>query len=149
MNTINKIICLALGVCIVLLLTHCKQNPKPMIATDLQLPSKENFDKHIHTKQVQLYTLHNKNGLRTDITNFGGRIVTLLVPDKNGILDDIVTGYHHIDDYLKTEEVYFGALIGRYGNRIAKAEFTINGQTYNLNANNGPNHLHGGPTRLS
>ena len=78
------------------------------------------------------------------ITNFGGRVVSLWVPDKNGNFDDIVTGYTTLDGYLNSSEIYYGALIGRYGNRIAKGQFTLNDTVYSLVQNNGENHLHGG-----
>lgn len=78
------------------------------------------------------------------VTNFGGRIVTLQVPDKNGKLDDIVLGYDSLKQYL-TGNPYYGAMIGRYGNRIAKGKFTLDGKEYQLATNNGPNALHGGP----
>ena len=80
------------------------------------------------------------------ITNYGGKVVNLWVPDKNGDYEDIVLGYENLDDYLKSGEKYFGALIGRYGNRIAKGKFTIGDKQYVLKINNGENHLHGGGT---
>lgn len=96
---------------------------------------------------VSIYTLKNNNGVQVDITNYGGIIVRLLVPDRNGKLDDIVLGYNNLGDYIK-ESPYFGALIGRYGNRIANGEFSLDGQCYQLAKNNSPGnlpcHLHGG-----
>lgn len=96
-------------------------------------------------KEISLYTLENKNGLTAQITNFGGRIVTLWTPDRNGQFADIVTGFPNLKKYLSGKEIYFGALIGRYGNRIAKGQFSLDGKTYNLPINNGVNTLHGGP----
>ena len=126
--------------------TGCRSDYHALeMADGVVLPSAENFDTQIDGKQVSLYTLENENRLRVDITNYGGRIVSLLVPDLNDVFDDIVTGYHTIDEFLDTEEIYFGAIIGRYGNRIGNASFTLDGTEYNLEANNGPNHLHGGP----
>ena len=116
-------------------------NKKPVEA---KLISKENFEKTIDNKQVDLFTLKNKNGLVSQITNYGGRVVNLWVPDRNGNLADIVLGYESIDGYLQAEEIYFGALIGRYGNRIAEGKFMLNDSTYVLATNNGDNHLHGG-----
>jgi aldose 1-epimerase len=78
------------------------------------------------------------------VTNFGGRVVSLLVPDKNGKLEDVVLGYDSLKQYLK-DNSYFGAMIGRYGNRIAKGKFSLNGKEYHLPLNNGENSLHGGP----
>ena len=107
-------------------------------------PDPNKFETLIGGRQVALYTLVNSHGLRVDITNFGGRIVSLYTPDRHGKFDDIVTGYGSLDEYLANNEMYFGALIGRYGNRIGGASFSIDGQTYRLIANNGPNCLHGG-----
>jgi aldose 1-epimerase len=92
---------------------------------------------------VQLYTLRNQTGMTVKISNYGGIITHLTAPDRHGAFDDVVLGYDKLDDYLKVSP-YFGALIGRYGNRIAKGKFTLNDSTYNLAVNNGPNHLHGG-----
>ncbi len=114
-------------------------------AEGVNFPTRANFSKTINGKEVKLYTLTNKHGLRADITNYGGRIVTLIVPDKAGVFDDIVTGYHSIDEYLASNEKYFGALVGRYANRIARGKFTIDDTAYTLAINNPPNHLHGGP----
>ena len=92
---------------------------------------------------VNLYTLRNAKGMEARICNYGGIVVSLKVPDRNGQLGDVVLGYDTLADYLK-ETPYFGALIGRYGNRIARGKFTLKGQLYTLATNNGPNALHGG-----
>ena len=92
---------------------------------------------------VEIYTLRNANGIEARISNYGGIIVSLKVPDRNGNLGDVVLGYDTLDGYL-TNSPYFGALIGRYGNRIAKGKFTLDGVAYTLAVNNGPNALHGG-----
>jgi aldose 1-epimerase len=89
------------------------------------------------------YTLRNKNGMEVKITNYGGLITHWMTPDKNGAFDDVVLGYDTLGGYLKSSP-FFGALVGRYGNRIANAKFTLDGKTYTLAANNGPNSLHGG-----
>ncbi|MBN2773025.1 MAG: galactose mutarotase [Prolixibacteraceae bacterium] len=102
------------------------------------------FQKTVDGKQTDLFTLKNENGMIAQITNYGGKIVDLWVPDKNGNLGDVVTGYNNIDEYLASGEIYFGALIGRYGNRIGNASFQLNDTEYKLAANNGPNSLHGG-----
>ncbi|WP_226390277.1 aldose epimerase family protein [Penaeicola halotolerans] len=96
-------------------------------------------------KPVQLYTLKNSKGIEMTVSNFGAKVVTLFVPDRDGKLADIVLGYDSLKDYQKSAEPYFGAAIGRYGNRIANGEFTLDGKTYQLAKNNGPNSLHGGP----
>lgn len=103
-----------------------------------------NFSKLIDDKETTLYTLCNKNGAELAITNYGAKIVSLMVPDKNGKMTDVVTGHNSIDEYLTSEEPYFGAICGRYGNRIAAGKFTLEGKTYQLAINNGPNSLHGG-----
>ena len=104
----------------------------------------EDFKTTINGKQTNLYFL--KNGVITAaITNYGGRIVSLCVPDRTGKMGDIVLGFSSLDSYLKAKEVFHGALIGRVGNRIGKGKFTLDGQEYKLPLNNGVNHLHGGP----
>ncbi|MDL2221637.1 galactose mutarotase [Parabacteroides sp. OttesenSCG-928-N08] len=103
------------------------------------------FNKQIDGKEVGLFILTNAKGSELVITNYGAKIVSLMVPDKAGNLVDVVTGHQTIDDYLTSEEPYFGAICGRYGNRIAKGSFVIDGITYDqLAINNGPNSLHGG-----
>jgi aldose 1-epimerase len=92
---------------------------------------------------VYLYTLHNSKGAEARISNYGGIVISLMVPDRNGKLGDVVLGYDNLDGYLK-ETPYFGALIGRYGNRIARGKFTLDGHQYTLATNNYPNALHGG-----
>lgn len=94
-------------------------------------------------KKVYQYTLTNKNGMTVKILNYGGIVTHIFVPDKNGELADIALGYDSLSSYLEATP-YFGALIGRYGNRIALGKFELDGVTYNLALNNGPNHLHGG-----
>ncbi|MHA7831657.1 MAG: aldose epimerase family protein [Flagellimonas sp.] len=103
-----------------------------------------NFKQVIDGKEVKLFTLKNANGLVSQITNYGGRVVSLWVPDKNGVFEDVVLGYDTLEGYLNSSEKYFGALIGRYGNRIGKGQFTLNGREYKLDTNDGKNHLHGG-----
>lgn len=93
---------------------------------------------------MQLFTIENKNGIKACITNYGGRVINLFTPDKNGHSEDIVLGYDNLSDYLKSNEKFYGATIGRYGNRIGKAKFSINGKVYSLEKNNGDNSLHGG-----
>jgi len=92
---------------------------------------------------VDLYTLRNSKGVEVQICNYGGLVTSFKVPDRNGKMGDVVLGYDNLEGYLK-DTPYFGAMIGRYGNRIAKGKFTLDGQTYTLATNNGPNALHGG-----
>lgn len=94
-------------------------------------------------EQIALYTLRNSKGMEAAITNYGGRVVTLKVPDRDGRLEDVVLGFDDLNGYLE-KNPYFGALVGRYANRIANGEFTLNGTTYKLARNNGKNALHGG-----
>ncbi|HZT70313.1 MAG TPA: aldose epimerase family protein [Terriglobia bacterium] len=94
-------------------------------------------------QEVNLYTLENTNGMKVGIINYGGRIVSLLAPDRNGKMADVVLGFDNLPDYMKYN-TYFGALIGRFGNRIGGAKFTLDGKVYHLPVNNGPNSLHGG-----
>ena len=103
------------------------------------------FKKTVDGKDTALFTLTNGKGAELVITNYGAKIVSLMVPDKNGQFVDVVTGHNSIDEYLVSEEPYFGAICGRYGNRIAKGRFTLDGVVYDkLAINNGPNNLHGG-----
>lgn len=92
---------------------------------------------------VDLYTLRNKHGVEARICNYGGIVVSFKVPDRNGVMGDVVLGYDKLDDYIKNNP-FFGCLVGRYGNRIAKAKFTLNGKEYRLAQNNGQNAIHGG-----
>jgi len=104
----------------------------------------EDFQKLVKGKPTNLYFLENIN-ISAAITNYGGRIVNLCVPDKNGDMANVVLGFKNIDEYLNTKEIYHGALIGRVGNRIAKGKFMLDGVEYTLPLNNKTNHLHGGP----
>ncbi len=103
------------------------------------------FQKQIDGKETALYILRNRKGTEVTVTNYGAKIVSVMVPDKNGTMTDVVLGHNSIDEYLTSEEPFFGAICGRYGNRIAKGRFTLDGITYDkLAINNGPNCLHGG-----
>ena len=97
----------------------------------------------VEGQPVDLYTLTNANGLVMTVTNYGGIVVSLTVPDKAGNLGDIVLGFSAVADYVKNSP-YYGCIVGRYGNRIGKAKFSLDGQEYALAANNGENSLHGG-----
>jgi len=94
-------------------------------------------------EEIQIYTLKNQNGLEARIMTYGGVVVSLKTPDRSGKLADVVLGFDGLEGYAKGCP-YFGAIVGRYGNRIGGAKFTLDGKTYTLAANNGPNHLHGG-----
>lgn len=93
---------------------------------------------------ADLYTLKNANGVEVGITNYGGIVVSIRVPDKEGNIEDITLGFDSLSGYLQQGVPYFGAIIGRYGNRIADGKFELDGVEYQLAKNDGPNHLHGG-----
>ncbi|HEX8474497.1 MAG TPA: aldose epimerase family protein [Pyrinomonadaceae bacterium] len=99
---------------------------------------------NVDGKAVSLYTLTNRNGVEARITNYGGIILSLRIPDRAGRLDDVVLGYDGVGDYVSGNPKYMGAIIGRFGNRIARGRFTLNGVEYKLVTNSGENHLHGG-----
>ncbi|WP_304063244.1 aldose epimerase family protein [Pedobacter glucosidilyticus] len=121
-----------------------KSNQQDTIESMVNIPDSVNFQKDILGKRTDLYVLKNKNNMQVAITNYGGRIVSIIVPDKNGKFIDVSLGYDHVETFQKDGEPFFGALIGRYGNRIGKAKFTLDGKEYSLDANDGINTLHGG-----
>lgn len=104
----------------------------------------KDFQDTVDGKPTSLYVLKNNNGACVAITNYGGRIVSLVVPDKNGKPTDVSVGFKTVKEYQGPGDAYFGALIGRVGNRIAKGKFSLDGKEYTLATNNGPNSLHGG-----
>jgi len=110
----------------------------------LNLKSKTAFQKIIDGKNTDLYILRNKNNAEAAFTNYGARIVSLIVPDRSGKLTDVVVGFAGVEAYQQSTEPYFGATIGRYGNRIAGGRFKLDGQEYSIFINNSPNALHGG-----
>ena len=107
----------------------------------------ERFDSIVNDIPVQLFELKNANGMCVDVTNFGGRVVAIMVPDRNGEMQDVVLGFDNLKQY--TDSVNspsdFGAAIGRYANRLNKGEITIEGEKYSLPTNNFGHTLHGGP----
>ncbi|MCM8568297.1 galactose mutarotase [Gramella jeungdoensis] len=104
----------------------------------------EKFKSEIDGKKTSFYTISNENGIEASFTNYGQRLISLWVPDRNGSFEDIVLGFSSLEEYQNAKEKYFGATIGRYGNRISKGKFEIDGKGYDLVTNNGENHLHGG-----
>lgn len=108
------------------------------------LPDKKTFEQTVMNKPAKLFILKNKAGLQAAFTNYGARWVTMLVPDKNGNATDVIVGHDDVKGFVNSGEPFFGATIGRYGNRIKGGKFTIDGNSYQLNLNNGPNTLHGG-----
>ena len=133
------------------ILAGCNQSSqKTAVADSVQtastaiLPDSGAFTGTTDQKQTHLYLLKNKDGAEAAITNFGGRLVSLLVKNKTGELTDVVLGHDSLKSYQRKEEFFFGALIGRYGNRIAKGKFTLDGKPHQLEVNDGKNTLHGG-----
>lgn len=122
----------------ILLFSCAKQTSQPVLVDEA------GFKTEYNGKTVELFTLKNENGIVAQITNYGGRVINLWTPDKSGNYGDIVVGYETLEEYLKSNEIYYGTLIGRYGNRIAKGHFTLNDSVYTLATNNKVNHLHGG-----
>lgn len=103
------------------------------------------FNETVNAKKTNLHFLKNSNGFEAAITNYGARVVALIVPDKNQQPTDVVIGFDSLKGYLNSTETYYSAIVGRYANRIARGKFSLNGKTYQLHINNPPNHLHGGP----
>ncbi len=122
---------------ILILAASMTLNAKPKL-------TRAEFGKTLDGAPVQIYTLTNKNGLEARITNYGGIVVSLQAPDRNGTMADVILGFDTLHGYLTSPSPYFGALVGRYGNRIGHARFTLDGIEYKLAANNGQNSLHGG-----
>lgn len=130
----------------------CKDQKKPMnpdnnlkMAQEQQASiTKSAFGTTQNGTEVERYTLTNSNGMEVKIMTYGGIITQLSVPDKNKVLQDVVLGFDSLPPYYLEDSPYFGALVGRYGNRIAKGKFTLDGEDYTLAVNNGENHLHGG-----
>jgi aldose 1-epimerase len=107
--------------------------------------SPDAFNDTLNGELVSLHFLRNKNNVEIAITNYGARIVALIVPDNKNQPTDVVVGFDSLQGYLDSTETYHGAIVGRYANRIARGQFMLNGHTYQLPINNPPNHLHGGP----
>ena len=135
---------------VLLFVQHCDQGTTDTDAVDHEkettssLMAKSEYYGETPFGPAQLYLLENENGMQVSITNYGGIITKIIVPDQAGQMADVVLGFDSLAPYLE-QHPFFGALVGRYGNRIAKGAFTLNGKEYKLAKNNGPNHLHGGP----
>lgn len=129
-----------------LLLASCSEQATKTTLTKSGL-NPEKFKTEVRGKATDLYTMTNKNGMEVCITNFGGRIVSIMVPDKNGKFQDVVLGFDSVANYIDSINTPsdFGAAIGRYANRINKGKITIDGQTIQLPTNNFGHCLHGGP----
>lgn len=107
---------------------------------------REYFQAMVQGKETDLYTLTNAQGMEVSITNYGGSLVSIMVPDRDGKMANVIQGHDCIQDCLSSPEPFLSTLVGRYGNRICRGKFTMNNKEYSLSINNGPNHLHGGPT---
>lgn len=107
---------------------------------------REDFQAVINGKETDLFFLTNENGVEVAITNYGGSVAAIMVPDRNGKFANVIQGHDSIQGCLSSPEPFLSTLVGRYGNRIAHGKFQLRGKEYNLAINNGPNHLHGGPT---
>ncbi len=140
MNTKLESCYLAMMIVLILFIFSCQTGKQ---TTNNDKITRKSWGKLQDSVEVYIYTLTNKQGSIMKVSNYGGIITSLLIPDRNGNLVDVVLGYDSLQGYLN-QSPYFGALIGRYGNRIAGGRFTIGKETYNLALNNGPNHLHGG-----
>jgi aldose 1-epimerase len=126
----------------------CSNKPLNTDVSDVTLDTvslKNAYSQNIKDQPVSIFILKNANNMQVAITNYGGRVVSMLVPDSKGKLVDVVLGYDSLKHYITKPEAYFGAIIGRYGNRIAKGKFELDGIAYQLPVNNGINSLHGGP----
>lgn len=129
---------------VALLTVSCQNKGKEQSTETLSGLNPLDFAEVVQGDSVVLYTLTNANGAEATVTNYGGRIVSLLIPDREGKLQDVVLGYDNIKDFLATDN-NFGAMIGRYGNRIKQGQFSIDGIQYQLPQNNYGHCLHGGP----
>lgn len=132
---------LCMAVMAMCLLLSCGEKREEATLSGLM---KSDFVSEVEGKPTALYVLKNKNGAEACITNYGGRLVSVMVPDKNGKMTDVVLGYDNIGQYVQSDGNY-GALIGRYGNRINQGKFTLDDVEYTLPQNNGAHCLHGGP----
>ena len=132
---------LCMAVMAMCLLLSCGEKREEATLSGLM---KSDFVSEVEGKPTALYVLKNKNGAEACITNYGGRLVSVMVPDKNGKMTDVVLGYDNIGEYVQSDGNY-GALIGRYGNRINQGKFTLDDVEYTLPQNNGAHCLHGGP----
>ena len=106
--------------------------------------SRKDFQATIKGKKTDLFILRNRKGFEVAVSNYGGAILAIMVPDKNGVMGNVIQGHANIEQLTSGNEPYLSTLIGRWGNRICKGQFTLNGKDYQLALNDGPNHLHGG-----
>ena len=142
----NRLICHAAMLMLITGIASCGENKQPSTENTETMTKPGVTSKdwgEVDGKKVHLYSLTNKNGVTVTITNYGGIVTSWVTPDKHGNKSSVIIGMDSLKEYLR-KPPYFGALIGRYGNRIGDAKFTLDGKTYQLAANNGKNALHGG-----
>lgn len=134
-----------IGLVLVIGFASCRNSEQPT-NNDKKMASikKEVYGKTLDSQEVSLFILENANGMIVKITNYGGTITSILFPDKQGKIEDVVLGYKDFSGYLDKGNPFFGCLVGRFANRIAKGKFKLDGVEYKLAINNGPNSLHGG-----
>lgn len=137
----------------ILVLNSCRQDKKVMkkgIIKEMEMPlysgepKSADFTTTLDGMSVELKWIYNANGLKAGFTNYGQRLVSLYIPDNDGNFKDVVLGSNNLEGFRALSGLYFGAVIGRYGNRIAMGKFTLDGREYKLAVNNNENHLHGG-----
>jgi aldose 1-epimerase len=150
MNLLKRSTCLAGIICFALVNIQCKndkkdktEDPEIMENKETHVIQKKDFGATSEGEKVDLYILRNAQGMEVEIITYGGRITAIKAPDKNGKYENVVLGFDSISQYV-SDNPFFGALIGRYGNRIAKGEFSLDGKKFSLPLNDGENHLHGG-----
>ena len=139
----SKSIAVALAIAGVLACNPSQDSSSAADVSSILTVSPADFATEIDGDSVKLYTLTNGEMVAA-ITNYGARIVSLHVPDQNGDLVDVVLGYEDLANYRQPGEGFYGAVVGRYGNRIARGQFALDGQQHQLELNDGPNTLHGG-----
>jgi aldose 1-epimerase len=148
----SVLIALGLATCLLAACGSGDQTPATVITDTVKvkgaaasaLPNAAYFRDSADGQPISLYILRNKSNIQAAVTNYGARLVSLLIPDKDTVLTDVVVGYDSIGSYRHRPDTYFGAIVGRYGNRIGKAQFSLDGKTYTLAKHNGLNSLHGG-----
>lgn len=145
LKCISNLVLILIIICFGVSCKNDKKNDatKSMLEEKLSI-LKSQFGETEDGTAIEKYTLKNRNGVELNVITYGGRITSLKVPNKVGKLENVVLGHNTIEGYLRADNPFFGALIGRYGNRIANGKFTLNGKDYNLATNDGVNHLHGG-----
>jgi aldose 1-epimerase len=145
--SIKKLPALIIPACILSLAVYSQTPKTSTTMTDnapIGIPAAAGFERTIDGKPTHLYVLKNKKGMEVALTNYGAHLVSALVPDKAGKLVSVVLGFNDIEGFQRSASSYYGGTIGRYGNRIAKGKFTLDGKEYHLAINNAPNTLHGG-----